>query len=105
MVTAAHCVCPTTGKTCQDLDVPPGLLVYFDHAGFFTIESVQVHPNYHFPTADVAVLRLATTVTGIEPLLPNDVEPPPVESEGTIVGFGGKPPRLGTAASNAKGPW
>src|SRR5687767_8637123 len=23
VVTAAHCVCPTTGKNCQDLDVPP----------------------------------------------------------------------------------
>jgi len=88
VVTAAHCVCPTTGKTCQDLDVPPGLVVYFAHAGFFTVDSIAVHKDYDFPTADVAVLRLATTVTGIEPLLVNDVDVPPFDSEGTIVGFG-----------------
>ena len=88
VVTAAHCVCPTTGKLCQDLDVPPNLFVYFAHAGFFNVESVQVHRDYDSPTADIAVLRLATPVTGIEPLLPNDVEPPAFESDGTIVGFG-----------------
>jgi V8-like Glu-specific endopeptidase len=88
VVTAAHCVCPTTGKSCQDLDVPPNLFVYFAHAGFFDVESIRVHRDYNFPTADIAVLQLATAVTGIEPLLPNDVEPPAFESEGTIVGFG-----------------
>ena len=88
VVTAAHCVCPTTGKSCQDLDVPPGLVVYFAHAGFVAIDSVHVHRSYDFPTADVAVLRLATTVTGIEPLIVNDVDVPPFDSEGTIVGFG-----------------
>ena len=88
VVTAAHCVCPGTGKTCKSSDVPPGLVVYFPHAGFFTIDAVRVHPDYEFPTADVAVLQLATIVTGIEPLLPNYVDAPPFDSEGTIVGFG-----------------
>jgi len=103
VVTAAHCVCPTTGKTCQDLDVPPNLFVYFAHAGFFTIETIRVHRDYRFPTADVAVLRLATTVTGIEPLLPNDVEPPPFESEGTIVGFGGETAATGDSGLKREG--
>jgi trypsin/pre-peptidase len=88
VVTAAHCVCPTTGKECQNLDVPPSLFVYFAHAGFFTVESIRVHRDYRFPTADLAVLQLATTVTGIEPLLPNDVDAPELGSDGTIVGFG-----------------
>jgi hypothetical protein len=87
VVTAAHCVCPGTGASCQDPAVPSAL-VYFAHAGFSAIEAVAVHPDYDFPVADVAVVRLAAPVTGIAPLPVNETGTPPFGSAGTIVGFG-----------------
>jgi hypothetical protein len=87
LLTAAHCVCATTGAGCQSLP-PPAMLAYFLHAGFVGIESIAVHPDYVYPVADVAVLRLAEPVTAIAPLGLNDVGTPPFGSAGTIVGFG-----------------
>jgi hypothetical protein len=89
-LTAAHCVCPTTGAACQGADAPPpdGRLVYFAHAGFVAIESIAVHPDYVFPVADLAVVRLVEPVTGIAPVALNDVGRAPFGTSGIIVGFG-----------------
>src|SRR5262245_9633061 len=67
-LTAAHCVCTGDGAGCQGSGAPKasGSLVFFQNAGFFRVASIVVHPDYHFPWAgDLAVLRLATPVTGI----------------------------------------
>jgi hypothetical protein len=63
-------------------------VVFLQHAGFFAVESIAVHPSYVFPTADVAVLKLGQPVTAIRPSAINTVQSPPDGSNGTIVGFG-----------------
>jgi hypothetical protein len=90
VVTAAHCVCAGDGASCQGgvAPDPTSAIVWFAHAGFVAVERIDVHPDYAFPVADVAVIRLASAVTGIAPLRLNDAGTPPVGSAGTIVGFG-----------------
>jgi len=89
ILTAAHCVCPGTGAECQGMTSPPaGAVAFFAHAGFVPIERIDVHPDYVFPVADVALVRLAADATAIAPLGLNDVATPPFGTSGTIVGFG-----------------
>lgn len=89
-LTAAHCVCATTGADCQGAGAPApdGRFVYFAHAGFVAVESIAVHPDYAFPVADLAVVRLADAVTAIDPAPLNVAGNPPFGTSGTIVGFG-----------------
>lgn len=91
-LTAAHCVCDGEGADCQPGESfepdPDDFLVFLQHAGFFEVTSVAVHPDYSFPSADVAVLKLSAPVTGIRPTPINTVGPVPDGSAGTIVGFG-----------------
>lgn len=89
-LTAAHCVCPESGKACQGKGAadPTDYLVFFQHAGFHRVASIEVHPDYVFPTADVAVVTLAASVTGILPLPLNTAAPPEEGERGVIVGFG-----------------
>jgi hypothetical protein len=89
-LTAAHCVCDLTGADCQGAGAPhPGdFVVFFQHAGFFAVSSVAVHPTFDFPVGDVAVLKLATPVTGIAPTPINTNQVPPPGTPATIVGFG-----------------
>ena len=88
-LTAAHCVCDTNGADCQGARAPSpfGRLVYLQHAGFFRATSIRVHPDYQFPRADLAVIKLTTPVTGIAPA-PLALTPPTPGVTGTIVGFG-----------------
>lgn len=88
-LTAAHCVCEKSGAACQGAAAPrpDGRLVYFQHAGFFRIASIRVHPGFDFPVADVAVIRLTVPVTGVTPSRINPT-PPPAVMPGVIVGFG-----------------
>jgi hypothetical protein len=89
-LTAAHCVCASDGAGCQGFgNPPPGFgLVYFEHAGFVPITSITVHPDYAFPTADLAVLHLASPVTGIAPAPLAATASPPFGTAGTVVGYG-----------------
>lgn len=90
-LTAAHCVCDLTGADCQSgpsAPHPGDYVVFLQHAGFFAVSSIHVHPDFAFPVADVAILTLATPVTGIAPT-PIDVTGAPVAGgAATIVGFG-----------------
>jgi len=80
---AAHCV--------DDPD-PAHYQVFLQHAGLVGVSAIRRHPNYRdadFPRYDVAVLRLATWVTGITPTAINQIDPLPfVPADGIIVGFG-----------------
>jgi hypothetical protein len=90
-LTAAHCVCETTGAVCQSgsgAPDPGDWLVFFQHAGFFAVESIAVRSDYAFPVADVAVLRLAAPVAGIAPSRIAADAAPPFGTPGTIAGFG-----------------
>lgn len=91
-LTAAHCVCDSIGSDCQSGEIdepdPSDFGVFLQHAGFFAVTSIAVHPSYDFPSADVAVLKLGAPVTAIRPSAINTVQSPPDGSSGTIVGFG-----------------
>ena len=79
-LTARHCVVGVA---------PQEIWVYLQHAGLFTVDSIAPHPDYDFPAADVAVLRLAAPVTGIDPTPINLVDPFPfIPAGGIIAGFG-----------------
>jgi hypothetical protein len=99
VLTAAHCICETDsghsfgGVACQarqDLVGPEGKLVFFQHAGLFTLSSIAVDPAYNLYTgaADLAILHLSTPVTNIAPSPLNRVSLPPLGLRGEIVGFG-----------------
>ena len=88
-LTAAHCVCPSELAPCIGPDAPdPSTMgVFFQHAGFFSVTSIALRPDFDFPVGDVAVLKLGTPVTGIAPT-PIDTLGPACGTTGTIVGFG-----------------
>jgi hypothetical protein len=89
-VTAAHCVCDFDGAACQSgpgAPDPADWLVFFQHAGFFAVQSIALQPSFDFPADDVAVLTLAAPVSGVTPT-PLAAAEPPLGTEGTIVGFG-----------------
>jgi hypothetical protein len=99
VLTAAHCICtdpdtlrPIDGARClqrADLLSPTKKSVYFHHAGQFQVASVAVNPGFVFTqSSDLAVLRLATPVTGIAPSPIETVGTPPTGTSGIIVGFG-----------------
>ena len=79
-LTAGHCV-------EGDLN-PQHYSVFLQHAGFFAVTAVALHPTYHFPVGDVAVLTLATPVTGISPTPIDTTAVPPFGAAATIAGFG-----------------
>lgn len=97
-LTAAHCVCPTTGADCTGAKAPnpAGWLVFLQHAGFFTVSSVALQSSFDFPVDDIAVLKLGAPVTGIAPtpLMTTDVG---FGVRATIAGFG----RSGGGAGNS----
>lgn len=90
-LTAAHCVCPTTGSQCQPGEIfeppPSALYVYLQHAGIFPVASVSLLPTYSFPDDDIAILKLADEVVGIPPSK-NSTTDPVMGAVGSIVGFG-----------------
>jgi hypothetical protein len=99
VLTAAHCICESPsghsfdGVPCQarqDLVGPEGKLVFFQHAGLFTLSSIAVDPAYnsHSGVSDLAILHLSTPVTNIAPSPLNRVSLPPLGLRGEIVGFG-----------------
>jgi hypothetical protein len=86
-LTAAHCVCDTVGADCQSPTPSQPFQIFLQHAGFFRVASVAVHPDFNFPDNDVAVLTLGEPVTGITPT-PLQEAAPPLGTRGTLVGFG-----------------
>ena len=89
-LTAAHCVCDTNGVDCQAAGAPnPNrFFVFLQNAGTFAVSSIAVNPQFDFPVGDLAVLTLATPVTGIAPTRIATGASPSAASPGTIVGFG-----------------
>jgi hypothetical protein len=98
-VTAAHCLCTLvaegrvlTGAECRqraDLLDPAGKRVFFQHAGFFDVSEVVVHPEFEVANrSDLAILRLAEPVAGVRSARINQVERVAHGTPGTIVGFG-----------------
>ena len=88
VLTAAHCVCSGTGSECSATTPAQPTFVFFQNAGFFAVESVEVNPAYNEAIEyDAAVLHLAEPVTGIRPA-PVASGPVAAGSPAVIVGFG-----------------
>lgn len=80
-LTAAHCI-------AEDLD-EKNYKVYFQNGGIFRVKKIAyLEQKYHFPKADVAVLKLTTKIDGIAPSLINNLFEIAAPSFGIIVGFG-----------------
>ncbi len=78
-LTAGHCV---EGLT-------PGVLhVFLPNAGLFSVMSIALHPEYDFPAADVAVLKLVAAVDGLAPSAIESSAPVPFGTTGAIAGYG-----------------
>jgi V8-like Glu-specific endopeptidase len=82
-LTAAHCMVPNPD--------PIGYLVFFQNAGFFSIQDIH-WPKSEYKEgssyADIALLTLARSVEGIAPIPLNRAASPINGSVGDIVGFG-----------------
>jgi len=80
-LTAAHCIIDDLDETHYQ--------VYLQNGGIFDVEKIA-YPSeeYHFPTADVAVLKLTNPVNGIAPARINNLAKILPKSIGIIVGFG-----------------
>ncbi len=79
-LTAGHCVEGDTN--------PSHYAIFLQHAGFFSVSSIVVHPDFDFPVGDVAVFKLAAPVDGIRPTPIDTTRTPATGTPGTIVGFG-----------------
>jgi trypsin len=86
-LTAAHCV--------EEESDPGYYTVFLQHGGFYSVQSLAMHPDYDpfSLTSDVAVLKLGEAVTGITPQPLPQSDPLLLISgsgvqPGTIVGFG-----------------
>jgi hypothetical protein len=83
-LTAAHCV--------EDDTVANHYWVYLQNGGLSTVSSVTHHPGYAGDSGrDVAIVKLASPVTGIDPTTINsthDLDALGVGLDGTIAGFG-----------------
>ena len=88
VLTAAHCVCAGFGADCPNGAPLEPLHVFFPSAGFFPVASVATHPSYNeYIEHDAAVLRLATPVTGVDPV-PVASTPITPGTPAIIVGYG-----------------
>ena len=60
VLTAAHCVCSGFGSDCAATTPAEPTWVFFQNAGFFQVETVEVNPSYNQAVEyDAAVLHLA----------------------------------------------
>jgi hypothetical protein len=88
-LTAAHCV-------CEDGPCSPsatGKLVFFQHSGGYQVSSIWVHPGWTQDEGiglgrhDLAVLRFAAPVAGVQPSF-LATSKPAIGTSATLVGFG-----------------
>ncbi len=79
-LTAAHCV--------EDSLNPANYTVFLQHGGFFSVTSIEMHPSYSFPVADVAVLKLGAPMVGIAPTPIDTTGGHALGTAATIAGFG-----------------
>ncbi len=103
VLTAAHCACfdfsssqgrLLIGDACRnrpDLLDPAGKRVFFQHAGFYELEEIVLHPLWGEPGEpghDLAILRLDRPVEGVLPVAINRRSSPSDGTQATLVGFG-----------------
>src|SRR5262249_56321522 len=91
-LTAGHCVCEPFGEVCQPGGAgapdPTKFFVFLQHGGIFAVSSIDVRSDFLFPVGDVALVHLASPVTGVRPTPLNATAVPGPGTPGQIVGFG-----------------
>jgi len=91
---AAHCVCAEGDLDANEclahgLDDPSVMRVFFQHAGFFDVESLIIDPTFAFESGgDIALLTLTAPVTGIRPARLDRAGVRNLGTAATLVGFG-----------------
>lgn len=102
--TLIGCDTAITAGHCFNLSANLRRTLFFQHAGFYTIESAVRHPAYaaYYDQGigdfyavtrqeDIAVIKLATPVSGITPSPINTTQTPGAGTPGRVVGFGRDP--------------
>lgn len=95
VLTAAHCLCPRASnysECVEEIGIHDCDWNYFlQHGSIYNVRDVFVHPDY-VPglNADLAVVRLAQLVTGIEPSPIHKGDPQNIlrGTEGIVAGYG-----------------
>jgi hypothetical protein len=88
-VTAAHCVCEGLRFEICDTPDPADFAVYLQDVGIAQVAAIEVDPSFLFEDrGDVAVLTLASPVTGVSPTPINTDMRPPLGTEVEMAGFG-----------------
>lgn len=88
VLTAAHCFCgaETPGSLCQPNQISA---VWFQHGRPSLVSEVRIHADYLFLAgSDLALVKLASPVSGIAPSLINTTGTPAHGSPGLVAGFG-----------------
>ena len=82
----------TSAECFLSLDPDPtDFVVFFQHAGVFSVESIELHPDWTGSIAgpgNVAVAKLLFPVNGVRPRPINTIGRPPAGTDAAIVGFG-----------------
>jgi hypothetical protein len=88
-LTAAHCVCEASPFALCGAPSPGDYAVYLQDVGLVEVAAIEVDSTYDFEEqGDVAVLTLATPVTGVAPTPINTDMRPPLGTIAEIAGFG-----------------
>jgi hypothetical protein len=88
-LTAAHCVCEASPFALCGTPSPGDYAVYLQDVGLVEVAAIEVDSTYDFEEqGDVAVLTLATPVTGVAPTPINTDMRPPTGTTAEIAGFG-----------------
>lgn len=111
-VALVGCDVAITTAHCFNANPQLKTVVFFQHAGFFDIESATRHPAYAnalatFPpnlfdilrVEDIAFIKLTQPVSGVTPSTVVGVQAPPLGTAGRIVGFGRDPITAVSAAT------
>ncbi len=68
---------------------PTDFVVFFQHAGIFSVESIELHPDWTGTIeGNAAVAKLLFPVLGVRPRPINTLGRPPAGTDAAIVGFG-----------------
>lgn len=89
--TLIGCRTVLTAARCVEGILDPDLLsVFFQHAGIFQVDEIEIHPQADADARrhDLAVLRLSRAVNGLTPMTTNDVVRPANGMPGVLLGFG-----------------
>ncbi|UXR65301.1 serine protease [Bdellovibrio bacteriovorus] len=107
VLTAAHCVLEDESETRQRIVAPSKLMLFIggiEQSGKdghpLKIRSIQTHPDFAWPKADIALIELSEAVTDIVPLALNDLDLGSSTQKVLVTGWG-----LTDSEGHKESPW